>query len=151
LAVKYTRYQAIKILLTHHADVNIRNHNGCTPLHIAAAQGNGEIVGWLLGSGANVYAKDKRGRVPLHLAVESGSMPCVQYIVLYNANVNAQDNQGYTPLHYATSMHHLDIIKYLAENKSSFFIKNASHCDVPDLASALVVKDYFRELGILLR
>ncbi|MCH7773444.1 MAG: ankyrin repeat domain-containing protein, partial [Bacteroidetes bacterium] len=44
------------------ANVNQTNHNGQTPLHLAARKGYKEVAGMLIGNRANVEAKDKQRR-----------------------------------------------------------------------------------------
>lgn len=57
-------------LLTHGADLKIRDGEGKTVLHAAAEFHNPDLVGILLGSGAEVNARDNKGRTPLFLAGE---------------------------------------------------------------------------------
>lgn len=49
-------------------NVNERDHNGCTPLHIAASEGNQSIIHLLLSYGADLLLKDNYGRTPLDCA-----------------------------------------------------------------------------------
>ncbi|GET85584.1 6-phosphofructo-2-kinase/fructose-2,6-biphospha ta se,putative [Leishmania tarentolae] len=49
-------------------NVNDRDYNGCTPLHVAAGEGNEAIVRVLLFFGADVAAVDHSGRAPLDCA-----------------------------------------------------------------------------------
>lgn len=49
-------------------NVNERDYNGCTPLHVAAGEGNQTMVRVLLSFGADVLAVDNAGRTPLDCA-----------------------------------------------------------------------------------
>lgn len=40
-------------------DVNIQDHRGMTPLHVAASMGNFGFISFLIKSGANINARDK--------------------------------------------------------------------------------------------
>ena len=51
-----------RLLLEHGADVNARNHERATPLHIAVEDGRVEVVQVLLEHGADVIAEDQNGR-----------------------------------------------------------------------------------------
>lgn len=56
------------LLETGLCDVNMRDYNGSTPLHLAALVGDVAIVRVLVSFGANVMAIDKTGRTPLDWA-----------------------------------------------------------------------------------
>ena len=56
-----------------HADVNLRDSFGKTPLHNAILGNQVKIVEMLLKSGADVKATDERGDTPLHTAVRVGN------------------------------------------------------------------------------
>jgi ankyrin repeat protein len=61
--------------LAHGADVNARDNNGVTPLHIAAENGNCDLVSILIANGADVNVKDKAGESPLARARKSSPDP----------------------------------------------------------------------------
>jgi ankyrin repeat protein len=52
-------------------DANAINKVGGTPLMIAAAKGNAELVSLLLKSGAKPNAKDKQGRTARQFALDN--------------------------------------------------------------------------------
>ncbi|CBH09940.1 6-phosphofructo-2-kinase/fructose-2,6-biphospha tase,putative [Trypanosoma brucei gambiense DAL972] len=52
-------------------DVNQRDYNGCTPLHVAALGGNESVVRVLISFGADITAIDNTGRTPLDWAAEN--------------------------------------------------------------------------------
>lgn len=60
-AVKYL----VEVL---HADVNIRDQNGYTPLHNAAARGDNEMILYLVSKGADVKAVAKNGHTTVDMA-----------------------------------------------------------------------------------
>jgi len=60
-AVKYL----IEVL---HADPNIRDNQGYTPLHNAAARGDNEMILYLVSKGADVKAVAKNGRTTVDMA-----------------------------------------------------------------------------------
>jgi ankyrin repeat protein len=56
-------------------------NNGWTPLHVAAAQGNVEVVRILVEHGADTTALTEDGRTPLLLAAEVGNAEIVRILV----------------------------------------------------------------------
>lgn len=56
--------EAAKLLIEHGADLNVRQEDGGTPLHIAVTLGRAEIAELLIKEGADVAAKNRGGQVP---------------------------------------------------------------------------------------
>ena len=56
--------EAAKLLIEHGADLNVRQEDGGTPLHIAVALGRAEIAELLIKEGADVAAKNRGEQVP---------------------------------------------------------------------------------------
>jgi len=54
------------------SDVNIRDRQGRTPLHVAAMRGHAKIVEVLLAKGADPTLEDNDGWTPLHWAMSGG-------------------------------------------------------------------------------
>ncbi|CAG01081.1 unnamed protein product, partial [Tetraodon nigroviridis] len=118
-----------------------RDDRGYTPLHLAAACGQSQLIDLLVCKGASVNATDYHGLTPLHLACQRGhqgvtvstqthahthghtdththtqlsTVLCLQLLLLhYQANTDAQDNNGNTPLLLACTYGHEDCVKAL--------------------------------------
>jgi ankyrin repeat protein len=78
--------------------VNSKNIKGITPLHIASACGNKNIVDFLLRNEANVYDRDNEGMTALHYGAMSGSIDVVNSLMLADSDVKALNVREETPL-----------------------------------------------------
>ncbi|KAI8746585.1 serine/threonine-protein phosphatase 6 regulatory ankyrin repeat subunit B [Biomphalaria glabrata] len=90
------RKMVLKYLLDMGADVNRRNKDGLTALHVASAENKFDCAKALLKYGADVNLKCNAGCSPLHNAMQNERL--VALFLEYNANVNATDDLGNTPL-----------------------------------------------------
>ena len=78
--------------------VKFENIKGVTPLHVASACGNKNIVDFLLKNEANVYARDDEGMTALHYGAISGSIDVVNSLMLADSDVKALNVREETPL-----------------------------------------------------
>lgn len=62
-------------------DLDARNGEGCTPLHLAARYGHADAMALLLEGGASLNTMALDGTTPLVAAVRSGSTRCVQLLL----------------------------------------------------------------------
>ncbi|KAJ6663521.1 hypothetical protein lerEdw1_009600 [Lerista edwardsae] len=112
-------------------DLEARNFEGFTPLHVAVASSNHDTILTLLERGADVDAVDiKSGRSPLLHAVENDNLEMVELLLQHGANVNAQSYGGNTALHAASGRGLLDVLRLLVRNGADSSLKNY-HNDTP--------------------
>lgn len=69
-----TLQEAVQVLLKHSADVNARDKNWQTPLHVAAANKAVRCAEALVPLLSNVNVSDRAGRTALHHAAFSGHL-----------------------------------------------------------------------------
>jgi ankyrin repeat protein len=81
------------MLIEHNANVNSKDRQGLTPLHMASlCEGHSGIVRMLIEHNANVDAKDKWGNTPLHCAISFRHLDSARILLEHNANVNVRDS-----------------------------------------------------------
>lgn len=80
--------QVIETLVDMECDINSRNFDGRTALHIMVLRKRLECVVALLSRGADVNIGDRDGNTPLHLAVTQGIAAIVQALVIFGADLS---------------------------------------------------------------
>lgn len=88
----------IRCLLQAGADLDAPRDHGATLLHIAAANGFGEVAALLLEHRASPSAKDLDGWEPLHAAAYWGQVHLVELLVAHGADLNSKSLTDETPL-----------------------------------------------------
>lgn len=92
-------------LLQQGADCNAVR-DGLSPIHIAVAQENPELVAFLLTHGASLDKTGPYGNTPLHEAALKSNekkLNIIEILIIGGANVNKQNELGQTPLHFHKS------------------------------------------------
>ncbi len=102
-----------------------------TPLLVAVANQNLELVKFLLAHGADVNARDANGRTPLHFAVNRRDPDLIRVLLDAKADVNAKDSAGETPLAMAEK---------LPDNRNIYSVPNRgqfTQADAGDIVALL--------------
>jgi calcium-independent phospholipase A2 len=100
----WSRSPAImEALIEMGCDIDARNFQGETVLHLMVTRNKLPCVITLLSYGADVNAKGPNGNTPLHLAVKGGDVAVVKAIVVFGADVDLQNSSGETARHLAAS------------------------------------------------
>ncbi|EAY04798.1 hypothetical protein TVAG_305480 [Trichomonas vaginalis G3] len=72
----------------HGANINVKDEDGKTALHIAAKNNNKETAEVLISHGANINEKNKDGVTALHYAAENNNKETAEVLISHGANIN---------------------------------------------------------------
>ena len=125
-AALYKRHLSIvHLLIEHGVDVNFRDDDGSSLLHMAAQTGDPEaasnsenlaVTRLLLDHGADANARDKTGFTALHISSDNGDFELIRVLLDYGAVVDSQDNHSFTPLHLASAKGNDSVVRLLIEH-----------------------------------
>ncbi|CAH0390695.1 unnamed protein product [Bemisia tabaci] len=114
----------IKILLNHHADVEMEDKDGDRAVHHAAFGDEPGVVELLANAGADLNARNKRRQTALHIAVNKGHAGVVRILLDRGCHPSLQDSEGDTPLHDAISKKRDDMLVLLLDRNADITLTN---------------------------
>jgi len=88
---------------------------GLSPLHLASASGNLEMVKYLLEIGADIDKKANAGHTPLYSSTLNNKIEVVKYLVENGSDINLRHESGRRPIDVALSCNYHEIFDYLCE------------------------------------
>lgn len=128
----------MKLLIIKQADINVKDTQNCTLLHLAAKSNQETICKQLILEGLDVNSQDVNGSSPLHLAVEFNSSSVVQLLLENKADINKNDLDDYTPLHTAARIRgNFDVLELLIKYNAKLDAPTV-HGDLPLHVAAAV-------------
>ncbi len=144
--LKEGRKEELEAVLTEE-NVNTRDLEGQTLLHIAAKQNNIEEVAIFLKKGAEIDSLDANGKTPLLVALERRNIAIAEFLSGKNANIFVADNFGSSPFSYAKEVSLLDhILNSTTITQKDSLGKLAIHYAIEDYDVALTKK--ILDLGV---
>ncbi|XP_042295748.1 NF-kappa-B inhibitor delta [Sceloporus undulatus] len=110
--------------------LDVKEHRGKTPLLVAAAANQPEIVKDLIMLGADVNAVDQKGQTVLHLGATYALPRVIEAVMMTGipVNVEARNFEGLTPLHCAVIAHNAAFQTQTMESVSQSHLQNLVFC-----------------------
>lgn len=81
-------YRVLQQFLKKGAQIDLKNPDGNTPLHMAAIRGRSQALLFLLNAGADKSTTNNSGDTPLHYAVKAGHVDCVKVLIALGASLD---------------------------------------------------------------
>jgi len=106
-------------------DIDLRNEQGFTALHLVSVHGLKDIATFLLEKRAEVTKKTRHGATALHLSSQYNQVEIVQLLLRHrDTDANAVDLNGNAPLHMACSNGHVEPARLLLQSRANHLFKN---------------------------
>ncbi|GIX89198.1 tyrosine-protein kinase HTK16, partial [Caerostris extrusa] len=103
-----------ELLKSGYHNLDAKNQEGQTAVHLASITGFDDILDLLLQSGANPNIIDGIGLTPLHYACINNRPSTVDVLINYRANPQLRATEsGWVPLHYAAYHGYTNVVKML--------------------------------------
>ncbi|KAJ5076640.1 ankyrin repeat-containing protein [Anaeramoeba ignava] len=119
---KENSFQEIQNIISKGVDVNSKNENEETILHLICKNENQfqnqfQMIEFLISKGADVNAKTNYSKeTPLQYACQSqsqNSIDVIKFLISKGADVNAKNDVDETPLHYVCKTNSIESVKFL--------------------------------------
>lgn len=130
----------VNLLVSHGADLNIKDMKKCSALMHASAQGHHEVIDVLVNTDRlNINDKNTHNYSALTIACHNNRLKAVRSLLKHRyIDINTYDNYLRTPLIFASISGYEDIVLLLLEHGA-----NRHHPSIEDKTAL----DYARELG----
>lgn len=95
-AVHHSALDAMRVLMRHAADLDLRANNGDAVIHLAARTGADRALALLLSSGQRIETPNADGDTPLMVAAAAGQMGMGRFLLGVGAEIDARNKAGRT-------------------------------------------------------
>jgi ankyrin repeat protein len=153
LAASLGHSNAVEVLIQTHADVNVVNKDGNTPLHLAAIRADddgADVTAELLeADDINVNAKNKAGNTALHIAAENNHKDTVESLLEADADNGIENKAGLTASQVTNNSELQDMLMTAGQKFLNFFgikpISQPTHNTQPKPAAQSPVTEQKKE------
>ena len=147
VSVQSGSLDCVQVLLNFKADIEGRSDDilifntcpfrGCTPLFVAAAYENLDILSCLVKNGADVNATTNDNCTPLMIASKYNNVNAVTFLIEHGAKMDLKDKTGQTALHYAVYHNNdcFDVLSCLIKNGADANAHTNENCTPLMIAS----------------
>lgn len=136
LCCSHVDNETVSVLIDAGADVNYKNSNGKSVLHVAVAKSEDICVEHLLKAGANTNLEDNDGYSPLWIAVSENNIKITPYLLQYGGDVNfTLKDTNMSLLCVAASKGYEDMLELLLKYNAN--VNLAAYLDTPALHFAV--------------
>ena len=125
----------VNMLLDKGAQVEIKDKYGCTPLFMAAAFGQNDIVCRLVSAGADVNTKNNFGISAFAKASAEGHIDVVKMLIKSGSQIEIRNQYGRTPLWSAAANGQADVVRALVSAKADVNTQNNISISALSIAS----------------
>lgn len=106
------------------SDLDLRNRNHMTPLHLAVLNNKIECLVKLIEMKADVNAKTEKGITPLHLAVSEDNREVIRILLDNGAEIDSKDYIGETPIFKAVQKNSIELVRLLFNSGASVNVRS---------------------------
>ena len=122
------RFDVVKCLIDHGADVSKKAWHELTALHCASVRGDLKVVEALLSKGAEIDVEDGNRCTPLLLAAGWGHNDISLCLIDHGADVNKKEGYKRTALHYASEKGDLKVVEALLSKGAEIDVEGEHRC-----------------------
>lgn len=115
IATAQNHLPMVELLVAHGADIDVKDHQGYTPLFIAVNSGFKEIALHLVQNRASVNEPANDGMTPLWVAIHKNEPEMARILLTVDVDVEVKGGDGTTPLLFATAAGYEEIVGALLE------------------------------------
>ena len=113
-ASDFNRPKIAKMLIEWFHDIDAKDNQMKTALHLAVMGENNKIILMLLKAGADVTIQDSDLKTALHYAAKNGSIKAIENLMDYQANIKVADRLGQSPICIAFKNGEIEAVRVLA-------------------------------------
>jgi ankyrin repeat protein len=118
-----------KIQVLAAGNINQKDNDGMTPLHLAVSKRNMAIIRWLVAAQADIFSRDNRGFTPAHLAASEGYREGVEFFINLTKRDFGKTKDGSSLTHLMSFWLEGSVIRQFVESRrTSVNMRDKKRC-----------------------